>query len=136
MKSCPWYSRRQRSNSAGANTITDGPAVAARAGFSIVVDGFTARAQNPAVPTKPGTLFATVTDAVASSFVVGGTEADATGAGAPAAYVSGEKVTPHVFSEGQGISVTVTGNGEAQGVGYTIDYHYEPMFSGFTSTQP
>lgn len=121
----PWYAQRQRSNSAAAPTMTDAVAVVGRAGFSIVVTGMTCRSTGSATP---NTTFATATDGASSSFVLSGFPNVVGNVYAVAQLES----QAHRFGEGLSVTVTVSGNGDATTVGYTLDYHYEPVFPGFT----
>lgn len=132
------YHQRQKSNSAAASSIDDNPAVAGRAGFTIVVDQFHCRAI-AAVGALNAQVLGTVTDGTQSSIVVAGSSTGPSATGPPSsnAYAHGKmEGGPHKFGEGKDVRVIVAGNSDASTVGYSMDYHFEPIFSGFTGAQP
>jgi len=123
----PWYPQRQKSNSVAANTMTDATAIPAKPGFTAVITGFACRAVGDAAV---NTVFCTISDGTGSSIVFMGYAALAGATNYATAGSIGEMARR--FAEGVAVSVTVTGLAGATTVGYTVDYHYEPVYPGFT----
>ena len=123
-----WNARKQRSNSQNANSMTDAVAIPGKFGYAVVILGYRCRMQGGVAAAY---VESAVTDSVASSFLIATLNvAAAPGQNVAAAQLVGE----HIFSEGKDISITVTGNGTAAGVGYTVDWIYVPVPIGFVGS--
>jgi hypothetical protein len=125
----PWYHTKQKSNSAAANTIAE-TIIQGRIGFCAVIDQLHARATGSITANN---VFATATDGINSSILIAGSSNLAGAASYAHAKMEGG---PRRFAEGTNVSISLFGNGDATTVGYTVDYHYEPIFTGFTGAQP